>query len=865
MADAAHVDTDKKIKKLEKNINEIYGQAQVDIEDKINDFVKKYHAKESIYAQQVKEGKITQEQFDNWKKGQVFQGKQWQAKRDQIISTIHNSNTVATKIINGAAFGVFKNNANYTAYDLEHSNGVNFGFGIYDTPTVSKLLKDNPDLLPKWKVDEQKDYVWNKKKVNNAITQGIIQGERLDQITKRISTGLSAQNENTMKTFARTAMTGAQNAGREQRLMTLKAKGINVVKQWMATLDGRTRDSHRHMDGETLPVAKDIWHPVTFSNGCRYPGDPQGPAQEVYNCRCTMVGDVLDFPDEYKRYDNVDGKPIKNMTYQEWYKAKYGKELKAKKVVEKSASKLTGIDYTKYGGKEAFDIMAKYDGDIDKILNEASVDEFDVLWNKFDNITGIEEMANKAKADIELSKKLAKETKVGKAVKPKKKELTEVEKLQAQVDAAKADLKAFEDTLDNDIFNKKWSGIWKDDVTLFDYESKKDSIIEKQLYYFKDNAAQAKFFAAKELNLDPSKYEDLLFEFAEHSSYEDMFKDKKFIDKLLGIVDLDGYAVDEDDLEDLWNIYKGSKYTKALEKNKEFLKELDEYDTLGKKYSKHLEVLSEKQAQVKSAESALKTATRGNPFDKTSYSRKRKDEALWPNSPRDADDALRREAGKVWNDASKAEKDAIYDYTGSYHKFNEPLRGIEYGSNAFLGVGNTDLDASYAHNGNKLNALTDLLDKAELPQDEWFQRGCGWKGMGQFFQCDLDFLQNATQEELEAELLGKSVTEYAFMSAGSSKGTGFSGQPIIMNIYAPAGTKAMYVEPISQYGTKEYVSSGFGMDWDGIKAPSKFGQEVETLFQQGTVMRITKVEKRYNGFFVDMEIIDQSVQQRWKP
>lgn len=333
MVDGAHVDTDKKIKKLERSINEVYAEAQADIEAKLNDFTRKYKVKESIHLKELKEGKITQEQFDNWKKGQVFQGKQWQAKRDQIISTIHNSNTIATKIINGATIGVFMNNTNYTAYNLEHSKGVNFGFGIYDTSTVSRLLKDNPDLLPKWKVDKKKDYVWNKKKVNNAITQGIIQGERLDQITNRISSGLAAQNENTMKTFARTAMTGAQNAGREQRLMNLKAKGINVVKQWMATLDGRTRHSHRMMDGETLPVAKDKFHPVMFSNGCRYPGDPEGPAHEVYNCRCTMVGDVPEFPDEYKRYDNVDGKPIKNMTYQEWYKAKYGKELKTKEII----------------------------------------------------------------------------------------------------------------------------------------------------------------------------------------------------------------------------------------------------------------------------------------------------------------------------------------------------------------------------------------------------------------------------------------------------------------------------------------------------------------------------------------------------
>lgn len=854
MADAAHVDTDKKIKKLEKNIKEIYNEAQADIEDKINDFVKKYHAKESIYAQQVKEGKITQEQFDNWKKGQVFQGQQWQAKRDQIISTIHDSNTIATKIINGAAFGVFKNNANYTAYDLEHSNGVNFGFGIYDTSTVSKLLKDNPDLLPKWKVNEQKDYVWNKKKVNNAITQGIIQGERLDQITKRISTGLAAQNENTMKTFARTAMTGAQNAGREQRLQTLKTKGINVVKQWMATLDGRTRDSHRHMDGETLPVAKDIWHPVTFSNGCRYPGDPQGPAQEVYNCRCTMVGDVPDFPDEYKRYDNIDGKPIKNMTYQEWYKAKYGKELKAKKLVEKSASKFTGIDYAKYGGKEAFDIMAKYDGDIDKIINEAPVDEFDVLWNKFDSITGIEEMANKAKADIELSKKLAKETKVGKAVKSKKKELTEVEKLQAQVDAAKADLKAFEDTLDKDIFNKKWSGIWQEDVTLFDYEAKKDKILEKRLYYLKSNVDLEKQFAEEVLYVNAVDGSGLFKKFMEYESFDDFKKDKSMINRIVDLRMKDGspvfYYDDEDDLKDFWDLITNSrKYKQAVVFTRR-LKELEEFEDLGRQYASILKELEEKRLQVKSAEGALKLVVKGNPFDESNYTKAKKNAALWGKSKKETDGILRPETSRVWQEASQDERYAAWDYTAGSGKFNRPLRGYDNSWGNFKGVGNVPLDNEGA--AKEIEALTRLIDNSTLQQDTWLQRGVDFDGASGFFGLDEMVLSHATEEELQQLLVGKEVKDAAFMSCGSTKGQGFTGD-VLINIYCPEGTKAIYAEPFSRYG------KGGEKNWDGISTQEYFGSEFETIIQRNSTFRISKISRdnTYGRIFVDVEVVGQ--------
>lgn len=316
MADAGVKYTNKEIKKLDKEIAKIYKEAQVDLQAKLDSFTRKFEVKNEKYLNQLSEGIITDDDYQSWLSGQVFQGKQWQNKVDAVTETMYNSNRIATSIINGQTMNIFAYNGNYQAYQLEHGAGVNFGFNLYNEASVSRLIKDNPQILPKWKINEKKDYIWNQKKVNNAITQGIIQGERLDQITKRISTGLCAQNENLMKTFARTGMTEAQNAGRYYRLLEAKEKGIDVVAEWMATLDAHTRDTHKHLDGEQVEVGKE------FSNGCKYPGDPQGPPKEVYNCRCTLVSDIKDFPSEYKRYDNIDGKPIRNMTYDEWDKIK---------------------------------------------------------------------------------------------------------------------------------------------------------------------------------------------------------------------------------------------------------------------------------------------------------------------------------------------------------------------------------------------------------------------------------------------------------------------------------------------------------------------------------------------------------------
>lgn len=327
MSDLGSAFTDKELKELEGEILSVYKQAAKDIEQKLNEFNSKYTVKEQIHLQELAEGKITQEQFNSWKKGQIFQGKQWEAKRDQIQGVVDDANSIATTILNGHMTNVFAANANFMSYQMEHTAGINFGFGVYDSATVSNLLKNNPQLLPEWKINEPKDYVWNQKIVNRSITEGIVQGEKLSQIADRLTTGLQTRNKNKMLTFARTAMTGAQNAGRHYSLDEAKGLGIKVKKEWICTLDFHTRTNHRLLDGQI----KDNDKPFEI-NGYKimYPGDPTAAPEMVYNCRCTMAGVVEDYPDdEYERYDNIDGKPIKNMTYSEWEKIKKKQEREA--------------------------------------------------------------------------------------------------------------------------------------------------------------------------------------------------------------------------------------------------------------------------------------------------------------------------------------------------------------------------------------------------------------------------------------------------------------------------------------------------------------------------------------------------------
>ena len=136
-------------------------------------------------------------------------------------------------------------------------------------------------MLPEWKIDQPKDYKWNEKRVRNAVAQGIIQGESVEEVGDRLTGELATSNATKMDMFARTAINGAQNAGRMDRLHEAEEMGIEVRKKWLATLDQRTRDTHQALDGQEQPIDEPF---VVDGMKIDYPGDPLAPPELVYNC-----------------------------------------------------------------------------------------------------------------------------------------------------------------------------------------------------------------------------------------------------------------------------------------------------------------------------------------------------------------------------------------------------------------------------------------------------------------------------------------------------------------------------------------------------------------------------------------------------
>lgn len=226
-------------------------------------------------------------------------------------------------------------------------------------------------------------------------------------------------------------------------------------------------------------------------------------------------------------------------------------------------------------------------------------------------------------------------------------------------------------------------------------------------------------------------------------------------------------------------------------------------------------------------------------FDTDRFSQSRKDAAVWDKgNGAKADKTLVDVASKQWIAATEKEKDFTYEYTHHYCDVNEPLQGRKYD--------NYQTKERFIE---KVNNITSYIEKNELPTDMWFTRGDD--GM-KVIESRIKFAGGSMPKNLQ-DLVGMEMQEGGFMSTGSRKGKGFNTRSVIMNIYAPKGTKAAYVEPFSAFGCGDKRS------WDGVSRFSTYSSEHETLFQRGTRMRITKVYEEGGKTYIDCEVIGQEI------
>ena len=310
MSDQAHDYADRKIAEFQAEVWEVYQQAQADAQEALSKFLKRFEKEEAKRRKLVEKGEMTKAEYKSWRSGQILRSKQLPSTLDQVSQAMVNANQVAMAALAGKLPEVYAENANYSAFWVCKETGLAVGFDLVDPDTVQHMLTAGEALFMAPGVNVAKDKLWNRKLMASQLTQGVLLGESIPKMARRVQRVTGSNYAAAVRT-ARTAVTGAENAGRVHSYKRAKDMGIKLQKEWLATLDGRTRHSHRQLDGQKIPNEDG----AKFDNGCRYPGDPQGRYDEICNCRCTLVAAIegVDTSDA-ERWSRLP----EGMTYEEW-------------------------------------------------------------------------------------------------------------------------------------------------------------------------------------------------------------------------------------------------------------------------------------------------------------------------------------------------------------------------------------------------------------------------------------------------------------------------------------------------------------------------------------------------------------------
>ncbi len=354
-----------------KELERQYGKALKEINEKVKGFQADIDLLDQALSQDGLD-ETARAMLQSQKRSKIYQQNYQRALQGQvsgILDKMHGDNYgTIDKYLNGC----YETGYVGTMYSIA-GQGVPLVIPVDQAAAVKAVLTDSKvsnGLYNALGVNVKK----LKKTITQEISRGIASSLPYSDIARNISS-VSKAPLSRAKTIARTEGHRIQQTSARDAQYAAKKKGADVVKQWDAALDGRTRDSHARVDGEIRELDE------KFSNGLMFPGDPSGGAAEVVNCRCTantrarwaLDDEELQTLKERAEYFGLD----KTKNFEE-FKQKYNVASKATQEAENGgtidiAPNVSYIDST-YGATHAQAVKST--------LQNADP-EVKAVWNKY--------------------------------------------------------------------------------------------------------------------------------------------------------------------------------------------------------------------------------------------------------------------------------------------------------------------------------------------------------------------------------------------------------------------------------------------------------------------------------------------------
>ena len=213
----------------------------------------------------------------------IYQKKYQNAIAEQVDGALKHFNDNQYKTINDYVQDSYNNGYTGIMYDL-HKHNIPIIMPI-GQEQVANAVQINSKISQGMYSRLGEDVAKLKDNIRFEVSRGIANGSTWVEVGEQIANGMNSPFDVARNNAMRIARTEGHRVQEEAGLDAMRAAkeaGADVVKQWSATLDERTRPEHQEADGQI----REIDEPFDVGGEeLMMPGD--GSAFNCINCRCT--------------------------------------------------------------------------------------------------------------------------------------------------------------------------------------------------------------------------------------------------------------------------------------------------------------------------------------------------------------------------------------------------------------------------------------------------------------------------------------------------------------------------------------------------------------------------------------------------
>ena len=268
-----------------KRLETVYGQALKDIEKKAQELQDEINRLGTManHATDAEE----KAKFLSMQQSKIYQKQYQDAMKKQIGSILDGLHVEEFKTVSAYLTKCYEEGFIGTMFDLQ-GQGIPLCFPLDQEAMVRAVQLDSKISEGLYsRIGENVSDL--KKKITAEVSRGIANGSSFHEVARQLRNHMIGSYDKVGGALYRSELIARTEGHRIQVQSAMdacykaKEKGADVVKQWDATLDDSTRESHQAVDGEIRELDE------PFSNGLMFPGDPSGGAAEVCNCRCALL------------------------------------------------------------------------------------------------------------------------------------------------------------------------------------------------------------------------------------------------------------------------------------------------------------------------------------------------------------------------------------------------------------------------------------------------------------------------------------------------------------------------------------------------------------------------------------------------